>query len=235
MNGFFADKPYPGRFIVIGKENDALLVIYGATGRSPSSLARAFIEQGDGVYMAAVDATVHIQGNPELLEYPAIRMFENGIVVANGNHIDLIEELPAIGADAILTSAFQGTITYEPDEYKTPRITGCVVESGDFDAALHIVRAKGDEPEPHYYHLILENDVGSYIATYSGEDVRPTLSFATEPLRFPMRFGSPEAAASAVYEMLAPDQGANDYRVGVVAIYKKRGEEPRVVIKNRFS
>lgn len=235
MKEFFADKPYPGRFLILGKDSGAAVVIYGATGRSPSSLARRFVEQGDGIYMAAIDATIAIKGNANLLEYPAVKFFDNGILAANGNHIELVESLSTFGgALEVLSHSFADKVTYEPDEYKTPRITGCVVETKrGLDAALHLVRSDSENnPLISYWRAPLEEGNGSYVATYRGEDMRPTPSFSTDPLPFSISYGSAEDAARAVYESLAPR--GEDYRVGVVAVYKKPGEEPHFAIMNRF-
>lgn len=238
MKKLFTSLRYPGRFIIVGKDGGAAVAIFGATGRSPSSLARRFVEQGDGIYMAGVDATVRIQGNPDLLEYPAIKFFGNGVVAANGNHIDLITSLDNVpGAQEALSLSFGDEVTYEPDEYKTPRITGCVLETKDgLDAALHLVRSSASSADPcsRYWRVPIEDGYGSYIATYVGEDVRPTPSFSSEPIRVTLGFGFAEKAAEAAYSYLAPKGSDSDYRVGVVAVYKKRGEEPHFAIMNRF-
>lgn len=241
---FFSDKPYPGRFLIVGRDVGRAVVIYGATGRSPSSLARRFVEQGDGIYMAATDATVAIAGNPDLLEYPALKFFDNGILAANGNHIELIESLnfpngvleelggtPESSGKGILSE-----VTYEPDEYKTPRITGCILETdGGLDALLHIVRsAKSLDPHRDYWRVSLKDGSGSYISTYTGEDVRPTPSFSSDPLPVSLHYGSAGNAAQGVYDALEPQAGKSDYRVGVIAAYKEPGKEPEISIINRL-
>ena len=213
-------------------------MIYGATGRSASSLARRFVEQGDGIYMAAVDATVAIQGNPELLEYPAVKFFGNGILAANGKHIELVESPDAFGtARDTFARSFDGKVASEPDEYRTPRITGSIVEVADgYDAALHVVRSgEGNDPRVSYWSVPLEEGKGSFISTYTGEDARPTPSFTSKPLPLPLHFGSAEAAARAVYEALAPRKGRSDYRIGVVVVYKARGKEPVFSIINTIA
>ena len=236
MKSFFADKRYPGRFIVVGKDGGAFVAIYGATGRSPSSLKREFVELGDGVYMTATDATVAIEGNPDLLEYPAVRLFDTGIVTANGNQIERIEalELGGASADEFLAQSLEGE-TYEPDEHRTPRITGCIVWDGAPQAALHIARSAAGDADRSSWRVPLTEGAGSYIATYTGSDVKPTPSFASDPLTVPLAFGSAEAAARGFFDALAPSQGEPDYRVGVVAVYAIPGEFPSVAIINRSS
>jgi len=229
---------YPGRFIIVGQDAGSGVLIYGATGRSPSSLARRFVEQGDGIYMTGVDATVRIQGNPDLLEYPAVKFFSNGVVAANGNHIDRIESLGVLGgALETLSLAFGEEVTYEPDEYKTPRITGCILENEKYglDMALNLVRSDiENDPHRSYWRVAGENGQGSYIATYEGNDVRPTPPFSTDPIRVVIDFGSAEKAVHEAYSYLAPKEDEPDYRVGIIAVYKKKDLEPNVAIINKL-
>lgn len=224
---------YPGRFITIGKDGDAFVALYGATGRSPSSLARRFVQSGDAIFMGGVDGTVK-EGNVALLEYPAVRLFPNGVVVANGTQIERITNLQSRDARQQLSYALSEE-SYEPDEYLTPRITGCLVESGGkMDEALHIVRAVADGTDRASWSLPLESGKGAFISTYIGADVKPTPSFSGEPLSVSLHFGSAKAAAQAVFDSFTPPSGEMDYRVGVIAVYKKIGEQPEIAIVNRI-
>ncbi len=231
MDDFFSDKPYPGRFIIIGMDAGSTVVLYGATGRSPSSLKRRFVELGDGIYMTSVDATVQLEGNPDLLEYPAIRFFENGIAVANGNHIERLDPLQNRSARQQLSYALSEE-AYEPDEHRTPRITGCIVDSEKPDAALHVIRSTTNGIDKSAWDVPLRTGSGSYIATYAGNDVRPTPSFSGDPKEFPLSFGSPENAARSLHGQLAPSAGQSDYRVGFLAVYKKKNQDAETFILN---
>lgn len=225
---------YPGRFIIIGKDGDSSVVIYGATGRSPSSLARRFVRNGNAVFMGGVDETVK-EGNPELLEYPAVRIFPNGIAVANGTQIKNITELQSRDARQQLSYALNEEV-YEPDEYRTPRITGCVVESQNgTDAALHIARSVSDGIDRSSWSVKLESGKGFYIGTYEGGDVKPTPSFPGDPVAVPLDFGSAGAAAQSIFDSYAPPKSEMDYRVGIIAVYKKFQEVPEIAIVNRLS
>ncbi|MFA5876980.1 MAG: IMP cyclohydrolase [Candidatus Paceibacterota bacterium] len=225
---------YPGRFMIIGKDAGAYVAVYGATGRSPSSLARRFVQKGNGIFMGGVDETVK-QGNQELLEYPAVQILDNGIVVANGTHIKHITELQSRDARQQLSYALTEE-AYEPDEYRTPRITGCIIESSKgVDGALHIVRSASDGIDHASWSLSFEEGVGSYIGTYIGDDVKPTPSFAGDPISVPLTFGSAKNAAKGIFDLYAPKVGQLDYRVGVIAIYKKLGEQAEIAIVNRIS
>lgn len=229
---FLKTKRYPGRFIVIGADSGASVVIYGATGRSPASLARRFVQKGDDIFMTAADNIVSKEGNPELLEYPALQLEQNDITVANGNHI---LDIVSTGADpAEVLSLSLGSAEYEPDEYKTPRITGHIIEGQEKTfGALHIVRATTAGTERRGWDVSLQGG-GMYISTYTGEDVKPTPSFSGNPVPVGLAFGSASAAAQAVFDALMPPDGQPDYRVGVIAVYKKPHENAVIVIKNRL-
>ena len=40
---------YPGRFLALGMDGNAYVALYGATGRSPSSLARRYVHEGNAI------------------------------------------------------------------------------------------------------------------------------------------------------------------------------------------
>ncbi len=231
----FKERPYPGRFIIIGVTGGMPIAVYGATGRSPSSLARRFVEVADGVFMTATDATVAIQGNPDLLEYPAVRIFENGVVVANGNHIDKIEAIEAREVRKQLSYALSEE-AYEPDEYRTPRITGMIrADSSGFEAALHIVRSASDGIDKSSWTVPLVEGEGMFLSTYGGMDVKPTPSFSGDPVSVSLPRVAPKLLAQDLYDALTPEGGRSEYRVGFVVISLTRDNEPTLAIVNRHS
>lgn len=233
MNNPFIQR-YPGRFIIIGTDAGASVVVYGATGRSPSSLARRFVQKGNEIFMQASDDTVLKEGNVELLEYPAVRIFENGIVVANGRQINNIDSLHNEALQTQLTSLLKEE-TYEPDAYNTPRITGAIVESREsLNGALHIARSNGDGVDRSAWTVPYENNTGVFISTYGGADITPTPSFEGNPVLVALQYGSAKACVEALYENFAPKEGENDYRVGVLAIYKEFGQVPEIAMMNRL-
>jgi IMP cyclohydrolase len=202
---------YPGRFIVVGKDGGSIVAIYGVTGRSPASQARKYVHEGNMVVVVPVSAAIE-EGNRDLLVYPAFIFFDGGFVVANGNQItDYKDNLMVDLKDALP----------EPDKYFTPRITGAV-RAGS--AALHIARKGGNRT----WSVPLESGKGKMLMTYMGDDANPS-AFMGEPLDVEINFGSANAAAQNVYDLLTPE-----YRVAAVAVYQKLGKEPEVAIKNRF-
>ncbi|MDE2079679.1 MAG: hypothetical protein KGI73_04850 [Patescibacteria group bacterium] len=226
---------YPGRFIILGKDEGAYVALYGATGRSVSSLARRFVRHEDGVYMVAVDDTVSKEAKPELFEYPAVKFFGNGIVVANGRHIENISRLDERDARKQLSFALSEE-AYEPDNEKTPRITGVLLaDKNGIEGALHIARFAADGIDRSSWSTALEEGKGEFISTYRGEDARPTPSFPGDPLEVPLAFGSAKKAAHGIFDSFAPPAGEPDYRVGVVAVYLAPGAAPDIAIVNRLN
>lgn len=225
---------YPGRFLAIGKDGDAHVVLYGATGRSPSSLARTYVQDGNAIYARGIDDTVRREGNPELLEYPAIVFLKNGVVVANGRQIERVTELQDREAKKQL-SYLLSEEAYEPDEYRTPRITGCIVETSQgMDGAIHIARSVSDGIDRSAWTVPLEEGKGMYISTYVGGDVRPTPSFPGDPLPVSFNFGSAQKAAQAMFDALTPPADAPDYRIGYIAVYLREGQSPEIAIVNKL-
>lgn len=202
---------YPGRFIVLGKDRDSIVAIYGVTGRSSASQARRYVQEGDKIIVVPTDETALAAGNRDLLVYPAFIFFNNGFVVANGNQIadyqndlehDLVGALP------------------EPDKYFTPRITG-VVKAGV--AELHVARSGGNR----IWSVPLQAGKGKMIMTYTGDEANPS-AFMGDPIDVELNFGSAGAAARVVYDLLTPE-----YRIAVVAVYQKPGAAPETAIVNR--
>lgn len=202
----------------MGMDHDAVVAIYGVTGRSPASQARRYVREGDAVVVMPTDEAALATGARDLLVYPAFRFFRNGFVVANGNQINAV--LTDLEHD--LAAALP-----EPDQYLTPRITGMVAGAS---ATLHIARlpAQAGASGNNTWDVPLVSGKGKFISTYDGDEANPT-AYSGVPRDVGINFGSAVAAARGVYDLLAPE-----YRIAVVAVYHRAGEAPEVAIKNRF-
>lgn len=225
---------YPGRFIILGKDGEDMVAIYGVTGRSPSSQARKYEERGNEIVVVPTDIDTLNTGNSSLLVYPAYHFWDNGLVVANGNQILKVEKL-----NENLKNQLDKDLAdekYEPDSNKTPRITGAIFEDKNGAVAvLHISRSNGDDSVNSSWNIPLVSGQGHYIATYKGQDGSPTPSFEGDPLEVALNFGSPEIAAKNIFEMIAPPDSEPDYRISVMACYKKMGEKHRTHIVNKIN
>ena len=228
---FIKNLRYPGRFIILGKDNDYFVAIYAAMGRNSSSLNRKYTQSRYNVIAEQLGEG----GDEELLNYTAFRVIGNSIIIANGRQGDMMNPILNKNAQEQLDSDLF-TINPEPDKYDTPRITGYYTEHNDSSyAGVHIVRKEDEIIQRHSWDIPLIPGQGKYIATYSGEDIRPTPSFEGDPINILCDFGSAENAVEIIFDLLKP-QPADlvDYRVSVVAYYKKLGESPIIAIKNKI-
>ena len=248
-----ANMEYPGRFIVIGWDPNGLneIIVYGVTGRSPSSQAREIVENKgiDGLALKTnpTDPEALKKGKKELLIYNCIRTVgpqgEYAFIVSNGAQTDLIHrfyEGISLGhvpnpmetlARAFANPCEEGEIDiaeYEPDEPNyTPRISGIITPEG---AALHIVKsAENMSPEKQIFGFPLIPGKGKLIATYTGENKDPLPSFQGLPfdVELPLDVDDelPDSLvelAESFYQALNPD-----FRVSVTAIcYDREADEP---------
>lgn len=252
-----ADKEYLGRFIAIGLDKSGLneIIVYGVTGRSPSSQAREIVINDEledfAIKTNPTDPEALKKGNEALLIYNCIRAAgpqgEHAFVVSNGAQTDLIhkayegmtlQHVPPHSLEA-LAGAFArpyevGLIDvtrYEPDEPNyTPRISGIITSEG---AALHIVKqAERGYPEHKIFGVPMIPGKGKLIATYTGENVNPLPSFEGEPLDVELD-DSPEELAENFYEALKPGHNVGfpvgsvkpDFRVAVATLFYNREED----------
>jgi len=214
---------YPGRVIIIGKDNSGenIIVIYAITGRSSSSQARKLIMEKGAVWTKPTDETILRRGNIDLLVYPAIYVVK-GIAVSNGRQTeDIIEHLyQSQSPPEVLRSALEHW-DYEPDAPNfTPRISGCILP--EEKAALSIIKRASDGSSiKSIYEIPLISGRGKMITTYNGENQEPLPSFSGEPLDAGFEEQSVEDVAEAVYQALAPKKQGKDYRVAVACLFSK--------------
>lgn len=231
---------YPGRVLALGRSLCGMhnVIVYGLTGRSPSSQARMLERTEDGGLRTQVtDLQLLETGNPSLLLYDSVRRFQDMFLVSNGSQTDLLQEtaevLWATGQRAqplgILAEAVarphwvQGNdrddhidlTMFEPDAPNyTPRISGVL---GQDSAALSIVRHTMSPdgvtvlPVRSLFAVPLLAGQGAMLSTYAGPNVpggTALPSFSGEPLALSFYQESPEAMARAFYNELGPDANA---------------------------
>ena len=175
---------YPGRGIMIGMSEDgkSAVTAYFIMGRSDNSRNRIFKEEGETLMIYPFDASK--VSNPELIIYAPVRVFDNNLVVTNGDQTDTIVEYLQKGLrfeDALETR------TFEPDEPNyTPRVSGIVKFHGhDFNYKLNILKSideKGTECVRYTFCYEPVAGLGHFIHTYNG-DGAPIPSFTGEPER----------------------------------------------------
>ncbi len=175
---------YVGRGIVLGKTPDGTkaAIAYFIMGRSENSRNRIFREEGDAVTIYPFDASK--VEDPSLIIYSPIRVYENNLIVTNGDQTDTIYDGLAQGND------FRGALksrAFEPDAPNfTPRISGMITFSdGDFAYEMSILKsgdANGSCCNRFTYDYGALEGVGHLIHTYVG-DGNPLPTFQGEPER----------------------------------------------------
>ncbi len=157
---------YVGRFVVIGPDIGA----YRVSSRSFPN--REAVER-DGVVTVRPTPDAPETDNP-YVEYNAVRVTDNGVVLGNGSHVDPIAEKLELGypaRDAVAEPLL--ALDFEKDDYDTPRIAGIVGLDDDptGDAVIGTVRRDA---------LLVEAvDEPTLVATYE-EDAPTPFDLAAE-------------------------------------------------------
>lgn len=213
---------YPGRFIVIGQEQESGngLVAYGITGRSPSSQARKMELDKDTIWVRPSDKSILQKGNIDLLIYPSVFCLSSGIAVSNGKQTIDVMACLSQGEDAAEILAFAlKEWDYEPDEPTyTPRISGCLLPNKS--AALSLIkRAPDGSSSRNIFEFCTAPGKGKLIMTYRGENDDPLPSFSGEPLDVEIAGNSSQEVSEGLYKALAPRAGREDFRVAVACVF----------------
>ncbi|QDP97160.1 hypothetical protein FOE78_15595 [Microlunatus elymi] len=116
-----ADRPYPGRVVIVARTPAGLACAYAATGRSEASRQRRIRLTDDGDLR--VEPTVGDADDP-LRHYRAVRRTDRFFVFSNGTQTDPVADRLAAGEPAAVALE---DLEYEGDPpIFTPRITAVV-------------------------------------------------------------------------------------------------------------
>ncbi|HCW80937.1 MAG TPA: inosine monophosphate cyclohydrolase [Ruminococcaceae bacterium] len=221
---------YPGRGIMIGRSDDgaSAVVAYFIMGRSENSRNRIFVKDGGGIRTQAFDPSK--MSDPSLIIYPPVRVWNQYIIVTNGDQTDTIYKSLLGGGsfeDALRTR------TFEPDRPNfTPRVSGLAEMGKDFKYRLSIIKsgdAEGKSVQRFFYEYSKPAaGEGHLIHTYSG-DGNPLPSFTGEPSTVLLKGGIDEFTA-AMWKSLNEN---NKVSLFVRFVDLKTGRaESRIVNKN---
>ncbi len=179
---------YPGRGIIIGKSQDGTKAVtaYFIMGRSDNSRNRVFIEQGDEVIIHPFDASK--VEDPSLIIYSPLRVYENNLIVTNGDQTDTVYDGLVAGM------SFEEALTqreFEPDAPNfTPRISGMITfDEGNFTYKMNILKsadAQGSACNRYNFAYNSLSGVGHFIHTYVC-DGNPIPTFMGEPERIDIK------------------------------------------------
>ncbi|MEG0895218.1 MAG: IMP cyclohydrolase [Oscillospiraceae bacterium] len=226
LNKLLSENTYPGRGIVIGRNEDDIVIAYFIMGRSENSRNRVFITDGEGIKTKAFDESKLT--DPSLIIYSPVRVLGDNTIVTNGDQTDTVYDFMKDGktfADALRTRQF------EPDAPNfTPRISG-VVNNKTGDYKLSILKTDNGVRSLRYFFEYNDtiSGLGHFIHTYQG-DGNPIPSFAGEPEEVLIK-GDIDTFTNDVWENLNKD---NKVSLFTRFINIKTGEvKTRIINKNK--
>ena len=178
------DNSYVGRGIIVGKTADMkkAAVAYFIMGRSENSRNRIFKENGEEVIIMPYDESK--VEDPSLIIYSPIRVYENNLIVTNGDQTDTVYDF--IKEDKSFSEALE-TREFEPDAPNfTPRISAMLTfDDSDFSYQMSILKSadeKGSACSRYTYAYPALAGTGHFIHTYQ-HDGYPFPTFCGEPER----------------------------------------------------
>lgn len=176
---------YVGRGIMIGKTGDGKKAVfaYFIMGRSANSRNRIFSE-ADGGEVIIYPYDYSKVEDPSLIIYSPVKVWENKVIVTNGDQTDTIYDFVKAGKsfeDALETRCF------EPDGPNwTPRISGMItLGENNFTYKMSILKsadAEGTACNRYTYSYPSLCGLGHFIHTYQ-HDGNPIPTFCGEPER----------------------------------------------------
>ena len=248
INGLeaLAAMTYPGRFIILGRDKSqeqGYVAVYGMTGRSPENRARSLGKIGSSLSKTGLSVTVHPLANSVVDKsrhlYTAMHI-DSSLAVGNGEHVEDIRTW--LGSQSrptdVLVKALHKWDCEDVQPNYTPRIGGCIIKDelafsiirriGETEKEIEVIPGQTERREVPissraYFEFPLERGVGYLIATYNGHTTRKhhVPPFQGEPRIVTLDFGNARKLAKAVYDVLAPEEGHPDLRIGVAAAYRR--------------
>ena len=184
MGELIKDNTYVGRGIVIGKSADGKKAVtaYFIMGRSENSRNRILIKDGDEIVIHPFDASK--VEDPSLIIYSPVRVYENNLIVTNGDQTDTVYDFLKDGKT--FEQALE-TREFEPDSPNwTPRISGMMTfAENDFSYKMSILKsadAEGSACNRYTFSYTPLAGLGHFIHTYN-HDGNPIPTFTGEPER----------------------------------------------------
>lgn len=184
----FAENPYPGRGIILGKSPDcrSLIQVYWIMGRSEGSRNRVFVEENGFLKTKLWDESKAT--DPTLLIYYPMRNLGGFHIVSNGDQTDTIYQ--ALQSAGTFESALD-TRTFEPDPpIYTPRISGMMTVGTPDRYKLSILKPMSGDAEScvrvYYNYQTNANGVGNCIQTYTLNAEGQPDAFQGDPYLLPL-------------------------------------------------
>ncbi len=179
-----SENAYPGRGIVVGMSRDRKYAVtaYFIMGRSENSRNRIFVEEGNDVTIYPFDASK--VEDPSLIIYSPVRVYENNLIVTNGDQTDTVYDGLVAGKSF---SCALSTRCFEPDAPNfTPRISAMLTFAEKrFTYEMSILKSAdpgGTACNRFTYSYSPIPGIGHFLHTYES-DGSPLPTFYGEPER----------------------------------------------------
>ncbi|MBI4167451.1 MAG: hypothetical protein HY515_00695 [Candidatus Aenigmarchaeota archaeon] len=211
---------YIGRVAGVGATQDGNpVLLYGLSGRSPSSRSRIAVIHGNRVSIEPYgEMTPEQKAEASRLIYDAIMTRANNKigVVSNGNQTSSVLRAYLRRHDANKTAinAMSGALRYwghegrVGDRYNTPRIAGMVVVTGN-DATLGIVTAENETSPSLATGFYITRGTAGYLSTYTGdgeEPQAPKFNYILDAVReFKIEGKTAQELAEEMYDFMDPE------------------------------
>jgi hypothetical protein len=232
FNHHIKENPYPGRGLVIGRNDPQgnWIILYWIMGRSDSSRNRRFVAEGGTLRTQPID--LGKIKDPSLIIYEAMLELPKVFIVSNGDQTRTIYE--GLQKGLSFFEALAGR-EREPDAPNfTPRISGLLsfAEEEGGKILLSILKANPLDPaytDRYFYHPALPRPgFGFALTTYAG-DGNPLPSFSGDPLLLPLK-GTAKEILETYWQALD-----NQNRVAMaVKEIAPDGSTSRIEIKNQY-
>ncbi len=222
------ENTYPGRGILIGKSPDGkkFIVAYFIMGRSENSRNRVFVKTDDGIKTEAFDPSK--LSDPSLIIYHPVRLFNDELIVTNGDQTDTIRDF--LAKDSTFIKALR-TREFEPDSPNfTPRISGILSTDGSYKMSiLKSEDEKGSSCSRFTYEFFGIDGFAHFIHTYKC-DGTPIPSFKGTPKRI-YTFDDIDEFTNILWENLNEENKVSLY-VRYIDVATQEIDE-RIVNKNK--
>ena len=184
IRAYLRNNSYPGRGILVGCSADGASAVtaYFIMGRSKNSRNRVFQVEGGELFTKPFDAS--LVEDPSLILYPALRRWENCLILTNGDQTDTVY------TGLQNAKSFTESLTsreFEPDAPNfTPRISAMLTFSGgSFTYEMSILKSAdvaGSACSRYFFRYPALPGVGHLLHTYD-RDGTPLPPFTGEPRR----------------------------------------------------
>jgi IMP cyclohydrolase len=232
FSSHLANNPYPGRGLVVGRneKDDGWLIVYFIMGRSENSRNRRFVKDGERLYTEPVDLSKVT--DPSLIIYDAMLSLPGIQLVSNGDQTATVYQSLRAGG------TFEGALATrerEPDGPNfTPRISAMLdVREKENNLSFSILKANpADKALTDRTTVRPANPppgIGYGLTTYMG-DGDPLPGFTGDLLTLPL-IGSTQAVIDAYWDALDKD---NRVSLAVKEV-NEDGAAAEFLIRNRHA